>query len=190
MKVTIDLGEAVEVCFAGTDGTITVAFVPSEVRCVMGCNAEVAKQLPNGISVHADMPDGSGREGIIYHESGEGPLGADDDDEIARRLHSTDARVPGADVFAKLQARLQAMYQQMQTKEAGRAAYAAFNASPEELGQAAVEAATEDLLADFTDLINLGATKEEAEAFIERYKNNVEFVELATTIMQLSPRDK
>lgn len=62
--------EAVEITFAETDGKITVAFASHEIRSLIGCDHERAMLTPPGISVHVDLPDGLGRVGIVYHESG------------------------------------------------------------------------------------------------------------------------
>lgn len=53
MKIELGPGEKVEVIFEGTDGVITVDF-----------NSDGDDSL----SVHADMPDTNGREGIVYCE--------------------------------------------------------------------------------------------------------------------------
>jgi len=63
MKIVLNPGEKVEVEFADSDGCITVEF---------GKNA---------ISVHADLPDAAGREGIIYLEE----FGADQIDKIVKK---------------------------------------------------------------------------------------------------------
>jgi hypothetical protein len=65
-RIELDVGEAVVVTFKGTDGEITVAMTVKGI-CV-GCREYVAAQLPLGISIH-DMPDSSGRTGVIYHEA-------------------------------------------------------------------------------------------------------------------------
>ncbi len=68
--------EAVVITFADTDGEITVAYASHATRSLIGCSSERAMQTPSGISVHADLRDDVGREGIIYHEPmGEPSLG-------------------------------------------------------------------------------------------------------------------
>lgn len=77
MKVELDVGEAVVITFAGTDGEITVAFADKDIRILTGCRADLAAELQElgGITVHVDLADVSGREGVIYHE----PLGTPDE---------------------------------------------------------------------------------------------------------------
>lgn len=52
MKVVLEPGEKVVVTFAGTDGEITVAFADGGAT----------------VRVEADLPDSSGRSGVIYEE--------------------------------------------------------------------------------------------------------------------------
>lgn len=70
-KIELEVGEAVVVTFAGTDGEITVAFCDREVRILTGCRPGVAATCleRGGIVVHADLGDRAGHEGVIYHES-------------------------------------------------------------------------------------------------------------------------
>lgn len=58
MKIEIREGEALEISFEGTDGEFIVTWDRK------------------GIRVEADMPDTSGREGVIYHEVTEPELRA------------------------------------------------------------------------------------------------------------------
>jgi len=69
-KIELEVGESVVVTFAETDGEITVAFSDKSLRVLVGCREEVAAKLQalGGIAVHVDLPDTSGREGVIYHE--------------------------------------------------------------------------------------------------------------------------
>lgn len=68
-KIELSCGEAVTITFAETDGEITVGF-SDEDHEIVGCDDERAAVLNDlgGIVVHADMPDSSGREGVVYHE--------------------------------------------------------------------------------------------------------------------------
>lgn len=51
--VTIQPGQSVSVCFADSDGEITVSY---------------GSRIPDALTVEADMPDTYGRGGIIYRE--------------------------------------------------------------------------------------------------------------------------
>jgi hypothetical protein len=55
MQVVIKKGEAIKVGFLDTDGNITVTYGKKRLK------------------VHADMPDSSGREKVIYEEIFDGP---------------------------------------------------------------------------------------------------------------------
>jgi hypothetical protein len=73
MKIELKLSEKITVTLEGTDGEFTVEFNEADLR------------------VTADMPDSSGREGVIYMEAFgidddgaiQGPIGNDDPDELA-----------------------------------------------------------------------------------------------------------
>lgn len=51
MQLTIPYGSKVTVSFADTDGEITISFADG------------------AITVHSDLPDDQGREGVIYNSS-------------------------------------------------------------------------------------------------------------------------
>lgn len=75
MKVELNCGEAIVVTFAETDGEVTVAYSDPDITTLVGCREEIARELQSlgGIAVHTDMPDTSGREGVVYHEPMGGP---------------------------------------------------------------------------------------------------------------------
>ena len=77
MRVELEIGESIVVTFKDTDGEVTVAFA-DQSNILTGCREDVARKLQalGGITVHADMPDTAGREGVVYHE----PLGLVSDD--------------------------------------------------------------------------------------------------------------
>lgn len=94
-KLELNPCEAVEVTFAGTDGCITVAFADHKLRSLIGCNIDRAMQTPPGISVHADIPDNSGRAGIVYHEPATDDDEANADPVTPLKVHGVISTPPG-----------------------------------------------------------------------------------------------
>jgi hypothetical protein len=81
-QIKLCASEAVVITFAETDGEVTVAYMDPTIRSLTGCPYDRAKDTPPGISVHVDLADRIGREGIIYHEPFDAPLLDEDDNPV------------------------------------------------------------------------------------------------------------